>query len=113
MTAIELAILAAALPMTVWVLHRLAWLAIGLLIGSARRLAPGIRDVGSWAGAHPIHAWFTARHPRLHAILRARLTPRAFSGLPLTLMAAAALYVAALFGGLVEDLLMTEGIVAF
>jgi membrane-associated phospholipid phosphatase len=113
MTAIELAILATGVAATVWALHRLVLLAIGLLIGSARRLAPGVRDVSGWARAHPLHAWFADRHPRLYAALRARLATHAFSGLPLTLMAAAALYVAALFGGLVEDLLMTEGIVAF
>jgi membrane-associated phospholipid phosphatase len=112
-TLTAFAVLVVAALAAVLLLHRLAWMGVRLLIGSARRLTPGMRGVGNWALAHPLHAWFLRRHPRLHAIARARLSPHAFSGLPLTLMTAAAIYVAALFGGVVEDLLMTEGIVAF
>ena len=40
-----------------------------------------------------------------------RLTPRAFTGLPFTLFCLAAVFAAALFGGLIDDLRETEGLV--
>jgi len=45
--------------------------------------------------------------------LKARLTPNRFTGLPLTLLVIAALYIAALLGGLVEELLEADELVRF
>ncbi|MCK8785998.1 phosphatase PAP2 family protein [Roseomonas sp. NAR14] len=55
-----------------------------------------------WVARHPARAWLRRRAPRAYGLLRRRLDPRRFAGLPLTLLALAALYLAALFGGLVE-----------
>lgn len=52
------------------------------------------------------------RHPRFFRFLSARLSRQQFSGLPLTLFAATFVYLLLLFGGLVEDLIMSEPIVA-
>ncbi len=52
------------------------------------------------------------RYPRLFTFLAARLDRQHFSGLPLTLSGLAFLYVLALFGGIVEDLLSRDPIVA-
>lgn len=49
--------------------------------------------------------------PETTRLLQARLTPRRYSGLPLTLTVVAALYIAALLGGLVEELLEADELV--
>ena len=56
-------------------------------------------------------AW-TSRHPRFVAFAQNRLDRTRFSGLPLSISTLAFIYVAALFGGAVEDLLMSDPIVA-
>jgi undecaprenyl-diphosphatase len=62
---------------------------------------------------HPLRAALARRFPKTYGVLERRLTPRRFTGLPLTLMAAAALYLASLLGGLVEELREAEELVAF
>jgi undecaprenyl-diphosphatase len=52
------------------------------------------------------------RHPRAFAWLRARFDTRLFSGLPLTLLSSALIYVLALFAGIVEDVITADPIVA-
>lgn len=52
-----------------------------------------------------------ARYPRPYAVVTARFGSALFTGLPLTLMCLAALYAAALLGGLIDDLRETEGLV--
>lgn len=51
-------------------------------------------------------------HPRVFAFIGARLNQQHFSGLPITLFGVAFLYLLLLFGGLVEDLIMSDPIVA-
>ncbi len=51
--------------------------------------------------------------PKTTGLLAARLTPSRFNGLPLTLIVIAALYLAALFGGLVDELLEADELVRF
>ncbi len=51
-------------------------------------------------------------HPRLFSFLTVRLNKQHFSGLPLTLLSLAFLYVLALFGGIVEDLISRDPLVA-
>lgn len=112
MTSIQIAAIVLGVFLAILLLHRLTWLALHLLVRSAQHLPPSLRGLRDWLRDHPLYARFAARYPRLYAVLRARLSPRPFTGLPLTLMVAAALYLLALLGGLVEDLLMKEGIVA-
>jgi undecaprenyl-diphosphatase len=51
--------------------------------------------------------------PETTKFMQARLTPGRYTGLPLTLIVVAALYIAALFGGLVEELLEAGKLVRF
>lgn len=51
------------------------------------------------------------RFPRGMAFVEARLTPTRFSGLALTLIVLAAIYIAALLGGLIDELLEAEGLI--
>ena len=52
-----------------------------------------------------------ASFPETTRLLQARLTPSRYTGLPLTLIVIAALYIAALLGGLVEELLEADELV--
>ena len=54
---------------------------------------------------------FTLSHPKLTAFLHRRFDRSRFSGLPLTLFTLAFLYVLALFGGIVEDILTKDPII--
>lgn len=113
MTTIQLAGLAVVAIVAFALLHRLAWFAWSLADRAARRASPHLRGWGAMAYAHPLRAALAARWPRLYAVLARRVNPHSFAGLPLTLMAIAALYVFGLFGGLIEDLLQREGIILF
>ncbi|MEJ2427320.1 MAG: LssY C-terminal domain-containing protein [Deltaproteobacteria bacterium] len=55
---------------------------------------------------------WTQKHPRSVSFLQARLNPKAFSGLTLSILTVAFVYVLALFGGVVEDLITSDPIVA-
>ena len=111
MTTTHFAGIAVALIAAVVLLHRLSWLVWRLVSGMAHTASPHLRGWGELAYAHPLRAAFARRWPRLHAVLARRLSPHRLSGLPLTLISAAALYVLGLFGGLIEDLLQQEGLV--
>jgi hypothetical protein len=113
MTSIHLAGLVVVAIVAFALLHRLAWFAWTFADRTARRASPYLRGWGAMAYAHPLRTAFAARWPRLYAVLARRVNPHSFAGLPLTLMAIAALYVFGLFGGLIEDLLQREGIILF
>lgn len=92
-------------------LHWLLWRGLALL---GRHLAAGMgRGRTAWARTHPLRAALATRFPVLYAWLAARLDPRAPSGLPLSLMVLAAVYLAAQLGGLVAELREAEELVAF
>ncbi|QYZ64520.1 MAG: hypothetical protein OI74_15090 [Gammaproteobacteria bacterium (ex Lamellibrachia satsuma)] len=55
---------------------------------------------------------FNRSHPRLMGFIDQRLDRNRFSGLPLTLLSMSLLYIAMLFGGIVEDFLTSDPIVA-
>jgi membrane protein DedA with SNARE-associated domain len=57
-------------------------------------------------------ALWTQKHPRSVSFLQARLDTTAFSGLTLSILTLAFVYVLALFGGVVEDLITSDAIVA-
>ena len=59
----------------------------------------------------PVVALFEQRFPRAFRFISARLRTKQFNGLPLTLMVVFALYLVALFGGLVEELHEAQGLV--
>jgi membrane-associated phospholipid phosphatase len=64
-----------------------------------------------WIRAHPLRAGLKARFPRLFAWLAARLDPKKFKGMPLTLLLLAIGYTGFLIGGMVEELLEAEEII--
>ena len=98
----SVAVLLAAFLAAALLLRSLAWL-LWRAFWMAARWAPK-RLAGAAHYAHPLRAAAQARAPRLYRFLARRLEPRRFGGLPLTLLVAAALYLAALFGGLIEEL---------
>ncbi len=61
---------------------------------------------------NPDVARFTARYPRFFSFVTARLDRTRFSGLPLTLLGTAFLYTLLLLGGIIEDILALDPIVA-
>jgi undecaprenyl-diphosphatase len=106
----EIVVIAAALTLML-MLHSLSWATLGLATRAVRRSQPRLSGLRGWVRAHPWRAWLAGRSPRTYRVLNARLTPRRFTGLPLTLLIAAACYLAALLGGLVEEVMTDESIV--
>ena len=97
--------------LTLLVLWRLGRLAFFVGLRAAR--TPQVVELGRWAWRHPIRALLSLRWPRLAAFLSARLALRHFENLPLTLLVIAAIYAAALFGGLIEELHDAAGLITF
>ena len=62
--------------------------------------------------ANPWVAGFIKRHGKFFGFMSRRLTPKAFNGLPLTLLCLAFVYILILFAGIVEDFLTGDPIVA-
>jgi len=106
-----LAIAIATIIAAVLVLRAVLWQVVASSIGFVPRLLPRVMAEPVWACAAPLRAWLQAGHSRPHAFLMGRLAPRVFTGLPLTLVCLAAVFAAALFGGLIDDLRETEGLV--
>lgn len=109
------ALLLGGLVAVLFVLWWLCWQMTRLLSHGLRRLAQHLPQTRgwTWAQAHPLRATLARRWPKTYGWLAARLTPSRFHGLPLTLMTVAALYLAALVVGLVEEVLEASGIVQF
>lgn len=87
--------LAAALRWLVWRLWR-------GLAAATRWAAQPLADAHAYAA--PVRAALRERFPRLYPAIARRFEPQRVAGLPLTLLCAAALYLAALLGGLIEEL---------
>ena len=58
----------------------------------------------------PVAGW-VLKHPQSISFLKSRMDPATFSGLPLSMLTVALVYVLALFGGVVEDLITSDSIV--
>jgi undecaprenyl-diphosphatase len=108
----QVLLLIAAAAAVVWALRALAWGLLQALIAAVERW-PRFRGTGAWARVRPVQAWLRLRYPRLCAVLGARLTPQSFTGLPLTLLVFAAAYIAALLGGLAEEVVEAAGVTRF
>jgi membrane-associated phospholipid phosphatase len=108
----QVLLLFVSIALLIWGLHTLTWHLLHVLISSADRL-PLLRQTRAWARVRPLQAWLRLRHPRLHAALAARLRPKPFTGLPLTLLVLAAFYVAALLGGLTGEVLEAGALLRF
>ncbi|MFO8024171.1 phosphatase PAP2 family protein [Thiohalophilus sp.] len=95
------------------VLRLIAWWGWRLVSYLFSRLITVISQVRQRDDITALGAKFEARFPRTAGFLHARLTPDRFTGLPLTLVVIAAFYLAALFGGLVEELFEADELVRF
>lgn len=98
---------------TILALWQLGWLLVyttrcyGALVLSRLAGAP------LWQRAHPLRDYALQRFPRTYRFAAQRLEPRQFTGLPLTLIILATLYIVALLGGLLEELFERYEIIAF
>ncbi len=100
----ELLVLVGAILVLVLV-WRLAWWLTEASRRGAIQLGGRLQQSEVWTRTRPITTLLQQRHPRLYGSIAKRLDPRSFSGLPLTLLVGAALYVASLVAGLAEELL--------
>ncbi|AGK59741.1 phosphoesterase PA-phosphatase-like protein [Hyphomicrobium denitrificans 1NES1] len=98
---------------SVLLLDALCWRGVRHLTLKASGWAPRIRTSRAWARVRPVRAWLKLRHPRFYAVLAVRLDPHLFTGLPLTLLVVGAIYIAALLGGLIEEVLEAGGVLRF
>ena len=113
MPVFDLVLLFIAVAASLVLLHEIARLGLHLLLSLALRLPPRMKGSRLWVRTHPVRARLKARWPRLYDFVHSRFDPREFTGLPMTLMIAAAVYIVALFGGLVEDVLEAKGVAHF
>ncbi|GAB3673361.1 phosphatase PAP2 family protein [Salinisphaera aquimarina] len=90
--------------------HILAWWIWRALVFSGPVLGRGISGM---AKRRRLLHWFQRRLPATSHFVARRLAVDRFSGLPLTLMAALAVYLMFLGGGLLEDLFEGEELTAF
>lgn len=106
-------LLLAATGAAILCLWWLAWLVVRLSARAVGRLPGLLAGRRAWTRIHPLRAMLMQRLPRTYTFLSRRFDPRDFTGLPLTLLAAAALYLVSLFGGLVEELGEAKELAAF
>lgn len=108
----HLLVFAIAAAGTLLLVRVVVWLAIWLLETSG----PRFHGVSSSRVGDKARSWLVRlrqRAPRVHLFILKRLSPRQFSGLPLTLFIFGALYMAALLAGLVEEIVEAQGILQF
>ena len=95
---------ALGLILALLIAHQIAWLGVRGVTAVAVRWAQPFATSRAYVRDHPVNAALAVRFPRVHAFLAARFSTQDFTGLPLTLIVCAAIYIAALFGGLVDEL---------
>lgn len=93
------------------VLRFIAWWGLRLLSHLFNKSVTVFRRVQGRDDIAGLGKRIRASYPGTSRVLQARLTPHRFSGLPLTLIVFAALYITSLLGGLVEELLEAEELV--
>ena len=107
LSATEIALLLAAGFAVLWAVGLLLMLALFSLAPPLGRMA---RRAGRLPRVSGVWGWVQTHFPKLSGFVEARLDLVHFKGLPLTLIAVAALYAALLFGGLIEEVLEAEEI---
>jgi undecaprenyl-diphosphatase len=90
--------------------HELARHTIPLILIFARRAPATLAESQIWVRSQIIWSPLAKGYPAVFEFIQDRIDPRRTTGLPLTLMIAAALYLAALFSGLTEEVLEAEGV---
>ncbi|MGM0562655.1 MAG: phosphatase PAP2 family protein [Pseudomonadota bacterium] len=104
------------IPMLVMVaiivaLRLAAWRVLRLVSHLFGKSVTVFRQVQAREGVSGLGSRIRVSFPETTRLLAARLTPSRFVGLPLTLIVIVALYIAALLGGLVEELLEADELV--
>lgn len=94
-------------------LRLVAWQGLRLVSRFFGKSVTVFRQVQARKDVSGLESKISASFPVTTRVLAARLTPSRFAGLSLTLFVIAALYLAALFGGLVEELLEADELVRF
>ncbi len=94
-------------------LRLLAWQLTRLTSRALERLTDALDRTRHHHRVAGLGTALAQRFPRTARVIAARTTRQQFTGLPLTLMTLAALYVLVLIGGLVEELLEAEEMVRF
>jgi len=95
----------------VLLIRALVWKCVCALARLSRRLMRRTMGLPGWARSTSARANLKARYPKAYAVLADRFVTASFTGLPLTLLFLAAVYAAALLGGLIDDVRETEGLV--
>lgn len=93
------------------VIRQVAWWGLRLVSRLFSKSVTGLNRLRARDDLSELGAWIKTSFPATTEWLHARLTPNRYTGLPLTLMVVAALYVVALLGGLVEELLEADELV--
>ncbi len=106
---VVLAVLAALIG--VLAMHWLGWRLVRLLFAGLRRLPPHLTGPRRWLAEHELRLRAKARYPNAYRRVAKRFDPHSPVGLSLTLLMLAAAYLAALLGGLVEDVVENDSIV--
>jgi membrane-associated phospholipid phosphatase len=109
MSVITIALALTATVLVVLLLHEVARYAVKFIPNLAQRLCRTVTASQTWRRSEVLRSRLAERHPTLFRFIRTRIEPRQSTGLPLTLMIVAVLYLAALFGGLTEDILEAAG----
>lgn len=94
-------------------LRSIVWRALRLARHLLGRGLTFVTEIRKQENSIELGAKLHSNFPRAAALFHKRLTPNRFTGLPLTLIVMAALYIVALFGGLVEELFEADELVRF
>lgn len=100
-----------ALIAIVVLLHRLLLRVFATATDFIKRAPAAVTESGVWMHTREARSRLSDRYPLFVRFLVARTTLLRFSGLPLTLALGATAYIAAVFGGLVGEVLEAGGIV--
>jgi membrane-associated phospholipid phosphatase len=111
MSTVSLLLIFVLVVFVVLLLHEVSRHALTLLLDLGGRLPKKFAGSSLWRRSNKLRFELAERFPRVSEFFRIRTDPREPTGLPLTLMLAAALYLAALFSGLTEDILEAQGII--
>ena len=109
MSIATIALAVTATLVVVLLLHEGARYTSRLILNLAQRLPTTVTSSRAWTRSQVVRSRLVERYPTLFDFIFSRIDPRQSTGLPLTLMIVAVLYVAALFSGLTEDILEAEG----
>jgi membrane-associated phospholipid phosphatase len=97
----------------IMVLRVAAWWGLRLVLSLIGKSTAVLRQAQAREDISRLRLWIRTSFPATNRLLEARLTPSRFTGLPLMLIILAGFYIAALLGGLIEELLEANELVGF